>query len=53
MTTDAFEFLAEVWQQKPSMVVFLVLGSAVFAGLVVDSYRLHRQRSIRHRTGLY
>ena len=53
MTTNAIEFLAEVWRQQPSLVVFLALGLIVFVCLVVDTHRLHRRRSIRQRTGLY
>jgi len=53
MTTNVLEFLAEIWRQQPSLILFLTLGIAVFVCLVVDSHRLHRQRSIRQRTGLY
>lgn len=53
MTTNALEFLAEIWRDQPSLIVFLALGCAVFVCLVIDSHRLHRERSIRHRTGMY
>ena len=53
MTTNALEFLAEVWRQQPSLIVFLTLGLVVFVCLVVDSYRVQRRRNIRQRTGLY
>jgi len=53
MTTNALEFLAEIWRQQPSLIVFLTLGLVVFVCLVVDSHRIHRKRSIRQRTGLY
>ena len=51
--TDIIEFLAQIWREQPSLIVFLVLGLVVFACLVVDSHRVHRERSIRQRTGLY
>ena len=53
MTTELLEFMAQVWRDQPSLVVFLALGFVVFVCLVVDSHRVHRQRSIRQRTGLY
>jgi len=53
MKTDFVEFLAQIWRDQPSLIVFLGLGFVVFLCLVVDSHRLHRQRSIRQRTGLY
>jgi hypothetical protein len=53
MSQNALEFLAEIWRQEPSLIIFLVVGVVVFAGLVVDSHRLHRERRIRQRTGLY
>jgi len=51
--TDILEFLAQVWREQPSLIVFLGLGLIVFLCLVIDSHRLHRQRTIRQRTGLY
>ena len=53
MSTDIIEFLAQIWREQPSLIVFIVLGFTVFVCLVVDSHRLHRERSIRQRTGLY
>ena len=53
MITDFLEFMAQIWREQPSLIVFLVLGFVVFLCLVVDSYRFHRQRNIRQRTGLY
>ena len=53
MCTTALEFLAEVWRQQPSLIVFLSLGLVVFVCLVVDTHREQRRRNIRQRTGLY
>ncbi len=53
MTTDAWQFLAEVWRHEPSIILYLAIGSVVFALLVVDSHRLHREKRLRQRTGLY
>ena len=53
MTTNALEFLAEIWQQQPDLIVFLVLGVLVFACLVVDSHRVNREKNNRQRANLY
>jgi hypothetical protein len=53
MTNEFLEFMAQIWRDQPSLVVFFVLGFIVFAWLVVDSHRVHRARDVRHRTGLY
>jgi hypothetical protein len=53
MTTTALEFLAEIWREQPSLLVFLAIGVAVFVCLVVDSHRVHRARNIKQRAGLY
>jgi hypothetical protein len=53
MSADFLEFMAQIWRDQPSLIVFLALGLVVFVCLVVDSHRLHRKRSIRQRMGLY
>jgi hypothetical protein len=53
MTADLLDFMAQIWREQPSLIVFLVLGFVVFVCLVIDSHRLHRERSTRQRIGLY
>ena len=53
MSSESFEFFSEIWRQQPSLIIFLALGLVVLLWLVVDSHRLHRERRMRQRTGLY
>ncbi len=43
------DFIKEVWQRSPGLIVLFVGGFIVFTLLVIDTFRHRKHRKQRHR----
>ena len=49
MGQDFSDFISNVWQHKPAIVVLFVIGLIVLVVVIVDTHRHRKQRKERHR----
>jgi hypothetical protein len=48
MDSDVVQFIGEIWQYKPMLIVLLAVGLIVFVLSVIDTHR-HRKKTQRLR----
>ena len=49
MIPDFSEFVRQVWQYKPVIIIFAMIGFVIFVLLVIDTHRHRKKRKERHR----
>ena len=49
MIPEFYDFLRDIWESKPSMIVLFVGGIVVLFLLVIDTHRHRKHRKERHR----
>ena len=48
MSDDFYEFVSNVWERKPAILILFAGGFAVFVLLVIGTYR-HRRKTKKNR----
>jgi hypothetical protein len=49
MIPDFSQFVRDVWDQQPSLIILFVLACVILCLLIVDTHHLRKHRKERHR----